>query len=188
MDELGRHVLLQKNYIGLCIQYIVSVCICVCRLSLIRVCARRTEKMWDILVAPIRGCAHVKVYLKSFNEAWSNGSWSCRHTSLTLFHWRQWSRRECGVVPSDLATVERRQLQCTWAKGPHVFFWDSYLPEIGPEDVCQGSRVVKEAFLFAIPGLQFEWVVCGGWFVDSDVWMFFACRTCIFLHFLLGSL
>lgn len=161
MDELGRHVLLQKNYIGLCIQYIVSVCICVCRLSLIRVCARRTEKMWDILVAPIRGCAHVKVYLKSFNEAWSNGSWSCRHTSLTLFHWRQWGRRECGVVPSDLATVERRQLQCTWAKGPHVFFWDSYLPEIGPEDVCHGSRVVKEAFLFAIPGLQFEWVVCG---------------------------
>lgn len=29
--------------------------------------------------------------------------------------------------------------------------------------------MVKEAFLFAIPGLQFEWVVCGGWFVDSDV-------------------
>lgn len=87
-------------------------------------------KMWDILVAPIRGCAHVKVYLKLFNEAWSNGSWSCRHTSLTLFHWRQWSRRECGVVPSDLATVEIRQLQRTWKKGPHAFdFWDNYLLE-----------------------------------------------------------
>lgn len=60
----------------------------VCRLSLICVCAQRTEhpKIWDIFVPPIRGCAHVKVYLKSLNEAWSNGCWSCRHTSLTLFH------------------------------------------------------------------------------------------------------
>lgn len=48
----------------------------------------------------IRGCVHVKVYLKSLNEACSNGCWSCRHTSLTLFPWRQRGRRERGVVPS----------------------------------------------------------------------------------------
>lgn len=119
---MGRRVLLQKHYIGLCIQYIVSVCA-----GVICVCAQRTEhpKMWDICVPPIRGCAHVKVYLKLFNEALSNCSWRCRQTSLTLFHWRQWGRRERGVVPSDLATVEKRQVQCIWAKVPHVFdLWD----------------------------------------------------------------
>lgn len=68
MDDLGWDVL-QKLYIGLCIQYIVSVYAS----SVTFLCVHRelnTQKC-EIFLCPhnIRGCAHVKVYLKLFNEA-----------------------------------------------------------------------------------------------------------------------
>lgn len=94
-DELRRHVHPQRNHIGP-VYTAHSVFVCVAGLSPVCVRARSNwKKMRAILVAPIRGCAHVKVYLKWFNEALPNGSWSCRHTSLTLFHWRQRGGREC---------------------------------------------------------------------------------------------
>lgn len=187
MDDLSGRVPLQKHYIGLCLQYIVSVYACVCRLSRICVCAPRTEhpKMWDIFVPPIRGCAHVKVYLKSFNEAWSNGSWSCRHTSLTLFHWRQWGRRERGVVPSDLATVEKK-VKCIWAKVPRISETLICL-KLGSQGVCQGSRGVKEAFYF----LSLVYSSClymGVALLAQMIRLFFARLPCLFLRFLFGSL
>lgn len=73
-DELRRHVHPQRNHIGP-VYTAHSVFVCVAGLSPVCVCARSNwKKMPAILVAPIRGCAHVKVYLKWLNEAWPNGS------------------------------------------------------------------------------------------------------------------
>lgn len=93
--------------------------------------------MWDILVAPSKDVPTLRYILKWLNEAWSNGSWSCRHTNLTLFHWRQWGRTGCRLVPTDMATVELRWLQCIWAEAPRVFDFCWFL-------LC--LKVVKEVF------------------------------------------
>lgn len=74
---------------------------------------QNTQKNVSYFVPLVRGCAHFKVYLKWFNEAWSNGSWSCRHTSLTLFQRRQWARRKYRV-PSDWAAVGKPPVWCIW--------------------------------------------------------------------------
>lgn len=139
--------------------------------------------MWDIVVVPIRGCAHVKVYLKSSNEAWSNGSWSCRHRSLTLFHWRQWGRRERGLVPSALATVEKRQVQYIWAKALNVLdFWDFYLLETKTLGCLLEKWSGKGSLLICYAWFTFESGCVGvGCFVHSDVCMF--CLLSLFLHF-----
>lgn len=181
MDELGMHVLLSKHCVGLCIQCIVSVCVCMRRLGLTCVYTQATEKMWDIFVPPIRGCAHVKVYLKLFNEAWSNGSWSCRHTSLTLFHWRRWGRRERGAVSSDLATMENRQVQCIWTKAHLVFdvLRLIYL-KLRPEDVCHRSG--KDTSLFPKPCCLICLCVRVALLAQLN------CLLCLFLSFLSGSL
>ena len=111
---------------------------------------------------PIRGHAHVKVYLKLFNEACSNGSWSRRHTSLTLFHWTQWGRRERRVVSSDSPTTERGQCDVYELQILVKLTFDHfclYLPET--KECLSGKWRSKITLsLLAYPGVQFFICLC----------------------------
>lgn len=145
-DELRRHVHPQRNHIGP-VHTTHSVFVCVAGLSPVCVCARSNrKKMRAILVAPIRGCAHVKVYLKRFNEAWPNGSWSCRHTSLTLFHWRQRGGRECrGSSPGLGRGGKKTSAVCMSKVSPCLLIFDTFIcHKPPPSPSLKGGENVKE--------------------------------------------
>lgn len=127
-----------------------------CAHSVVSVCIRVRAEKCEIFRWPlVRGCANV--YLKWLNEAASNGSWSCRHTNLTLFHWKQWGRRERGLAPSDPITAgtKKNPTNCCDIYEKRLLAYLNFV------NLCDFRMFVSEARQSGKPRVCFAvWFVC----------------------------